>query len=127
MVGTYDICLGSEPIGEAVVERQGLYYCLRCRCKLTGEVLYRVEVSCDGHREDLGILIPMGDRFGLNTKVPVKRLGQGTLRFQALPKHRKLEGEFVPVYPEEPFAYLTRLQNAYLAVRDGQVGVVILE
>ena len=69
----------------------------------------------------------MGERFGLSTKVPIKRLGQGTMRFQALPKHRKLEGEFIPVYPEEPFAYLTRLQNAFLAVRDGQVGVVIRE
>ena len=110
-----------------MVQRQGLYYCFCCRCRLTGEVLYRIEVSCDGRREDLGILIPVGDRFGLSTKVPVKRLGQGTLRFQALPKHRKLEGEFIPVYPEEPFAYLTRLQNAFLAVRDGQVGVVIRE
>ena len=127
MDGTYEIMLGSEPIGEAVVERQGLYYSFSCRCRLSGAVLYRVDVCCDGHHEDLGILIPMGDRFGLTTKVPAKRLRKGTLRFQALPKHRKLEGQFVPVYPEEPFAYLTRLQDAFLAVRDGQVGVVIRE
>jgi hypothetical protein len=44
-----------------------------------------------------------------------------------MPKHQKSEGKFIPIYPEEPFAYISRLQNAFLEIRNGQAGVVIGE
>ena len=37
------------------------------------------------------------------------------------------EGKFVPIFPEEPFAYLERLEDAYLEKRNGYLGVVIQE
>lgn len=125
MDGEYDIFMGKEVVGTANVERQGLYYLFRCQCRLSGAVMCRVMVSCNGHHENLGTLIPMGDGFGLKTKLAVKRLGKGPFQFRVMPKHRRGEGEFIAVYPEEPFAYLTRLQNAFLEVRNGQIGVVI--
>lgn len=121
----YDIRLGRDVIGKAEVTRQGLYYLFSCRCKLESDTMYRVTVSCGGHHENLGVLVPMGTEFGLDTKLAVKRLGQGTLQFQALPKHQKSEGQFIIVRPEEPFAYITRLQDAFLKICDGQVGIVI--
>jgi hypothetical protein len=119
----YDIFLGRDVIGQANVVRQGLYYQFSCRCKLTSDVMYRLSVSCGGHHENLGVLVPMGDTFGLDTKLAVKRLGEGTLRFQVLPKHQKVAGQFIAVRPEEPFTYITRLQEAFLEIRDGQVGL----
>jgi hypothetical protein len=127
MDGEYDIRMGTETVGKALVQRQGLYYQFRCQCKLSGDVMCRVMVSCNGHHENLGILVPMGDGFGLSTRLAVKRLGKGRLEFRVLPKHKKYEGTFVPVYPEEPFSYLTRLQNAFLEIRNGQMGVVLVE
>ena len=127
MNGEYDILMGREPVGKVTVEQQGLYYHFCCRCNISGSVICRVTVSCNGHHEKLGVLIPEGDSFGLTTKMAVKKLGKGPFQFRAIPKHRKSEGKFIPVYPEEPFAYLTRLQNAFLEVRNGQVGVVIGE
>lgn len=127
MVGTYDIFLGKEIIGQAKVTRQGLYYHFSCKCELSGDVLYRISVSCNAHHENLGVLIPMDGCFGLKTKLSVRRLGEGLFRFQALPKHQKCEGKFVPVFPDEPFAYLKRLQNAYLEIRNGQAGVVLAD
>lgn len=125
MEGTYDILLGDTPVGTVDVIRQGLYYRFDCRCKLSGTVICRVSVECGGRHENLGILVPSGDRFCLSTKMAVKRLGKGIPRFTALPRHRDRELEFIPVYPEEPFAYLARLQDAFVQVRDGQVGVAI--
>ena len=125
MVGTYDIYLGKEIIGQAQVKRQGLYYHFSCRCAISGEVIYRVSVSCNDHHENLGILIPSGDEFALETKLAVRRLGEGIFRFRALPKHQNCDRVFVPVYPDEPFVHLTRLQNAFLSVRDDQVGVLL--
>lgn len=121
----FDIRMGNEVVGTANVERQGLYYCFSCRCRLSGAVIYRLSVSCNGHHENLGVLVPMGDVFGLDTKLAVKRLGEGELQFLALPKHPQTQRQFVPIRPEEPFAYITRLQNAFLEIKNGQIGVSI--
>lgn len=121
----FDIRMGNEVVGTVHVERQGLYYCFSCRCRLSGAVIYRLSVSCNGHHENLGVLVPMGDVFGLDTKLAVKRLGEGVLQFLVLPKHPQSQRQFVPIHPEEPFRYITRLQNAFLEVRDGQIGVVV--
>ncbi|MBQ3214667.1 MAG: hypothetical protein IJB11_00960 [Oscillospiraceae bacterium] len=121
----YDIRMGRDVIGKVNVERQGLYYHFSCRCRLSGTVIYRVVVTGGGHSENLGVLVPVGDVFGLEKKVAVKHLGTGELRFQAMPKHQKAPGEFVPIRPEEPFAYITRLQDAFMEIRDGQIGVVV--
>ena len=125
MDGEYEIRMGKEVVGTATVEQQGLYYRFSCKCNISGSVICRVTVSCNGHHENLGVLIPMGSGFGLTTKVAVKKLGKGLFLFRATPKHQKNEGRFIPIYPEEPFAYITRLQNAFLEVRNGQAGVVI--
>ena len=121
----YDVYLGSEVIGKVQVVRQGLYYQFSCRCRLSGDVMYRLGVSCGAKRENLGILVPLGQRFGLDTRLAVKRLGEGSFRFRVLPKHQKAVGQFVPLHPEEPFAYITRLQETFLETRDGQVGLVL--
>ncbi len=127
MEGEYPILLGGQPIGQAQVRREGLYLCFSCRCRFSGEVIYRLTVSDDENTVNLGIPVPSGGRFCLDTRIPAKRFRRGALKFTALPKHSELTGKFVPLSPEEPFAYLNRLQNAYLQVRSGQVGIVIPE
>lgn len=123
----YDILLGQDPVGKAEVCIEGLYYRFRCRCELSGQVMYRLVVLCGGKQENLGVLIPVGDSFGLETKLAVKRLGKGKLEFRLLPKHTHLDGRFVPLTPDEPFSYISRVRTAYLARKDGKIGVVIQE
>lgn len=127
MVGSFDIRLGDRTVGRAVVEKQGLYYRFSCRCRLNGEQMRRLMVCCDGKKEDLGILIPMDGQFGIEKKIPCKRFGDGMPEFRIQSKEEKREGVFIPVYPEEPFAYIRRLEKAYLAHQEGQVGIVIPE
>lgn len=85
----------------------------------------RLRVSCEDRQENLGILVPMDGGFGLETRLPVKRLGEGDPDFTLVPKHESGSGTFVPVYPEEPFAYISRLKKSYLAKKDGQLGIVL--
>ena len=117
--------MGGEPVGQARVVRQGLYYCFSCRCRVSGEVICRVSVSCGARTENLGVLVPMGSEFGLEKKLAVKKLGRGPLRFRAGPKHSEEMERFVPVRPEEPFAYISKLQNAFLEIRNEELGVVL--
>ena len=127
MEGNYPVMFGQETVGKVQVLRQGLYYRFSCRCSISGSVICRVTVSCNGHHENLGVPVPMGNGFALTTKVAVKKLGKEPFQFRAMPKHQKSEGKFIPIYPEEPFAYISRLQNAFLEIRNGQAGVVIGE
>lgn len=127
MDGIYEISMGGKPIGKAVVRRMGLYYHFSCRCDLTGEVVCKLAVTCGDAQENLGVFVPMDGCFGIEKKLPVKRLGEGIPQFRVLPKHERIEGKFVPIYPEEPFAYMAKLKDAFLATQNGQVGIVIRE
>ena len=120
-----DILLGGQAVGKTRVSREGLYLAFRCRCHLSGEVVYRLQARCGDRTENLGIPVPGNGSFELNTRVPAKRLGPGRMVIEAVPKRAELEEKFIPLSPEEPFRYLRRLETAFLQVRDGQVGIVI--
>lgn len=127
MVGTHNVMLGSEVIGRVTVTKQGLYYCFDCRCSLTGQVLYKLVITCGGRQENLGVCVPRDGQFGLKTKLPVKRFSGEEAAFRIIPRHERVGGQFVPICPEEPFSYLSQLDKAYLAVRDGRIGVIIAQ
>ena len=88
--------------------------------------MYRLECSAGEKKTNLGILVPMDAGFGLDTRFPVSRVGEGELRFVLLPRHDKMkERTFVPVRPEEPFRYMEQLKDAFLETREGQKGAVL--
>lgn len=125
MEGTYPLLLGSETVGTVQIKREGLYLRFCCRCRLPGDVMYKLQVSCGGKEANLGVLAPTGGYFGLNKRVSARHLGQGTPNF-SLVRHREHGGGvFVPIYPEEPFAYIHKLENAFLAQQAGQLGIII--
>lgn len=128
MCENYPLLLGNNPVGKVQMERRGLYYSFFCRCQLSGKVMYRLVAVCGEKRENLGTLIPREGGFGLETRVPVSHLGTGKPEFLLEPKHDLTSGKkFVPIHPEEPFAYIQRLKDSFLAVRDGQKGAMIPE
>ena len=150
MMDTYDITYDGRSVGTARMEKQGLYYVFFCRCRLPDDKLYRIHVICGENREDLGICVPMDDAFGMDKKIPSKRLGEAAPAFELLPKDwmppveiipepvepvieeeirepEKAEELFVPVSEEEPFEYLDKLENAVFAEQNGQPGVLINE
>lgn len=123
--GCYDVYFGNRKTGQVQVIRQGLYYRFLCRCEISGDVICRLYVTCGENREDLGILIPRENGFGMDTKIPIKKLGNGRLHFALMAKHEKQQGRFIPIYPEEPFRYLSRLKESFLEYRNGQMGITV--
>ena len=89
--------------------------------------MHKLLIRCDGNEEDLGILVPLDGRFGIDCSLPVKKIGMGEKRFEVIAKHPDLQGIFVPLSAEEPFRYIARLKNSYLERRAGVVGLVIKE
>lgn len=127
MIGQHDVLLGNETVGQAAVTSEGLYYHIVCKCNLSGKVMYKLVVKWNNKTENLGILVPHAEAFAVDTKIPVKRAGEGQVCFRVIPKHEKLLENFIPICAEEPFAYLSRLENAYLHRTENAVGVVIRE
>ena len=123
--GNYGVYFGNQLAGKVQVLRQRLYYRFICRCRIRGDVLCRLRVSCGGRQEELGILVPTGDSFGLDKRVPAKYFGEGVPEFHLFAKVEEPEGTFIPIVPEEPFSYITKLKSAYLVRREGQAGIVV--
>ena len=121
----YDILLGGRPVGTAAVTKEGLYYHFDCRCDFTGEVMHRIVVRFGQKEVFLGIPVPEGGKFVLRKKIAVKNFPEGEFSFRAVAKRGQMDGMFVPISPEEPFAYLRRLQESFLQVREGKVGIII--
>ena len=92
---------------------------------LSDEKIYRLTVTCGKLQENLGILIPQNGIFVLDTKLAVKKIGEGEMSFTLKLKQEKFSEMFVPICPEEPFAYISRLKESFLMVRDGQPGICI--
>ena len=127
MDGMYDIFRGPDQIGKVQVSREGLYYRFQCCCDLTGEVIHRLLVTCAGKTENLGIPVPGGDAFYLTTRLPVSHFHQGEPVFQAVPKHPQDEKLWVPISPDMPFEYISRLADAVAQKREEGMGILIPE
>lgn len=114
MESCFSVYFGNKSVGKVQVVRQGLYYRFCCRCRMERDIVCRLYVSSGDKRENLGVVVPVDGGFGLETKVPVKRLPEDNLEFCLIPKTDTEGGYLVPVYPEEPFGYISRLKTAYL-------------
>lgn len=82
-------------------------------------------MSNDGSQTDLGLCVPTDGGFCLQTRIPVKRIGEGKLCFNVVSGYAASSEQFVPVSESESFLYLAMLDTAYLEKRNGQTGVCI--
>lgn len=126
MDGTYEVCRKDEVVGRCSVTREGLYYSFHCLCRVLDGEIHRLWICCGDRTVDLGVLAPMQGGFGLRKKLPVKLFSGDEPKFYAQVREPGRE-KFIPVYPEEPFSYLTRIKDSYFAQRDGKAGIVLNE
>ena len=125
MEGSYEVLFGDKSVGRVQVTKEGLYYRFFCRCRMSGEVVSRLAVRWQDKQESLGILVPVDGGFGLNTRLAAKKCGEGKPEFAVMPNKGELHGKFIPISPEEPFAYIQRLKDAFFERRYGQPGIVL--
>lgn len=119
----YDICAGTQVVGQAEVIKEGLYYRFSCKCTPPDDGIYRIMVSDGNNTKDLGICVPAGEWFCLVTRVPIKYLSGEKLEFTLVSKDRQELA--VPVAMDEPFADLDKLESAYFQEKDGKAKIII--
>lgn len=123
--GNYGVYLSGKPVGHVQIEKEGLYYRINCHCRHCGITVHRLIAQWEDRQVSLGIPVPDGDAFRLSTRIPAKKLGNGKWHFILMPASMKQESRFIPIYPDEPFAYIDRLKNAFLQRNQGQAGILI--
>lgn len=125
MEGKYPVMAGGELVGWAWVTQQGLYYGIHCRCSLEKNDVYKLQLVNGESAQHVGILVPTDGKFGLDTRIPMKRLGREISCFEAVSRNAPASYEFIPVFPEKAFPKLVSLKEARFERRGGQVGVLI--
>ncbi len=125
----YDVYLEGISCGTAFLSKQGLYAFIRCFCSLPPESMVHLQLECSDATEDLGLLIPTSGGFMLEKKLPLKRLGEGNMRFSLRRRHQNDDPtqRFIPVFCDSPFEQLHLLDGACFARRNGISGVLIPE
>ena len=123
--GVYEVRLGTAVAGKVQISRQGLYYHVICRCEIAGDTVYRLAVTSGNRKEYLGVVVPEESGYILDKRIPVKRFGDGEPAFTLIPRHDSLPGTFVPLSPEEPFRYIEKLKDSFLARQGGKTGIII--
>ena len=114
MFQEFDLTLGKENIGKVIVERQGLYYKIVCRCVFRDPGVYRVHAAGSAGTVDLGICVPVDTGFGIMTRVSVRTLGTQICGFWVISSKNIKTNKVVRITEKEPFPYIGQLKNACL-------------
>ena len=119
----YPVYLRDERVGNATVLRQGLYCRVYCRCRFNGEGFFRLCMTDGMQHKDLGILVPDGDSFVVDTSIKAMALQDQHLSFRIVQPGK--ERVFIPIVEGEDFLHLDKLRKASFENRNGVCGVMI--
>jgi len=120
----FEIAMDGKVVGKATVERQGLYCRFSCRCVFPDKGIHTIWVCWDGGSRKLGVCVPNGRDYCLNTSVPLKYIPDKRLTF-AVDYTEKKQDDFYAVDAERPFDPIDKLSRAQFDVRDGKPGLII--
>lgn len=125
MVGDYPIFMAGEESGRAVVTQEGMFWRIRCRCNLSADIPCTVQARWGEKIIDLGLCAKEGDSIGLTARLNRKTVPAGKPVFCIAVKHRQSLESFIPICPQEPFAYIAKLKYAYLVNKAGKLGIAV--
>lgn len=125
MEAYYKVYLRDQDVGKVQIIQQGLYFRVVCRCLLPDSQIYRLYAVSGEKQDSLGVVIPEGDGWILDKKIPAKRLNKCVDRFVLSTDRNIVCGQFAAICPEEPFLYIDRLKNLFLESENGKLGVRI--
>lgn len=119
----YDIQYCGKPVGTIAAEREGLYMRFAGAAILPQGHIYRLSVQFEDVSIDLGVLLMDGNHFGINAKVPSKRMGSGEPLFCVTSTEEKKY--FIEMDEHKPFEYLSALPGAVLGHNGDRRGILI--
>ena len=120
MKSLYPVLWNQEEVGEVGVTKQGLYYVFSCRMQLPPGSRCRLYACSQGDSRDLGLCIPEGNFFVLQTRIPAKYFPEEEYSFCL---NQPATGRFVPVRKDRPFPELDKLESGKFSISGGEPGI----
>ncbi len=115
----HSILYAGKVVGTVRMTRHGLYTLLRARCTLPDNRIYKLLAAAENGSLSLGTLCPVDSCFGLESKIPSSRLGQGSIMFTLACKD--VPQKKVCIEPDVPFPYLSQLEHCRLLPEGGKL------
>ena len=111
-------------MGQLQLSQCGLYYEVVFRCRPQKETLRLVD-DCDEGEVSIGICAPIASGFGVNRKIPVKKLGMGAHAFRLIPVETPESPEFYEISEDKPCEVLSLISCARFTRAGGKPGLTI--
>ena len=121
----YTIWANGKSAGDAEVIKSGLYYKIMCRIVRPKKGMYRLNVRCCEKTVDLGLCVPMQDHFGVDTSVPIRKIGEGELIFELIGEHHSQK--FIAISKETPVKHLAEYSKMRFVILEGEKGVILTD
>lgn len=121
----YDIYMGPNEIGKAEMIREGLYMRIRCFCNIKKKGIYRIHMCGSDKTVDLGVCVPQNSGYAVDTKIAVKNIPGGSIRFELNDSTKHCDGPFIRLDLERPFSQLSKLEKARLKYHNGEMMLMI--
>lgn len=121
----FDVYLGCQSVGKVTIQKQGCFYVIDCFCSIPMIEGYKLILNSNDKEMNLGRFIPHSNGVGLKTRVKADTVDMSKVRFYILSAKSLSTSEFYPVYEDKPFAYLEKISQSVLQIRDGIYGIVI--
>lgn len=77
----YPIFFSEQQIGHAQIEKQGMFYKIRCFCNINNSQTNRIYIVCGSIKIDLGVCIPMEKGIGLTARMPSDQINIDSASF----------------------------------------------
>lgn len=119
---TYPILEDGQRVGNAMVERMGLFLRICCKCLPQKTERYKVVLRCDDTTLDLGACRHAEGEFTLERRVSAKGIDKEGMRIEIVPEY---DESFVPLYTDRPFPELRFASSARFCVKEDQPGLII--
>lgn len=115
----YQIFLDQSQIGQAVFMREGLYYAIKCFCKLPDSRIYGIVAICTDGNIFLGTCCPNGSDCQLQTRKPFKHFPGKVVRLDVVLKATGLSSQVTVTDESAPIPFLGMIENATISIHEG--------
>lgn len=126
MDSKYDVYMGKDRVGTVKLSICGLYCIISCTCDSVGQNIAVLWAETDHGLEKLGLLIPDDFGLGIEKKMPVKKLGQGSIRFFVTERNHAQHEDTVLLDPKCPFTRLRDLTKGRFVRHDKQISILFV-
>ena len=116
---SFAVTLDGKVVGDAIIEKQGLYYIVECCCPMRLDRRYILMLICGEIRKDLGVCISYENGFGLKTRVKLNLANEKEICFELISKVKQDRTDFYPIYANQPFELLEFLRyGSFVVIND---------